>query len=496
MKKVILITLFVCLNLLAFSQVRFKITVGGVYNEYGRCVRETYDTNYITIGSTGSFGAGNSDIYFVKCDSLGTTYVKKTIGSPMIEQAYWFEETYDHNLIITGYTNNTTANGYDLYLVKANEHGDKIWEKTIGGTDWDFGYCVQENPADSGYIIGGTTYSYGKGNADMYLIKTDRNGDTLWTRTYGGTDDDELKSVKPTSDGGFILAGYTKSFKDADGDVYLVKTNSVGDTLWTRTYGDTAIEIAHDVVESINGGYIIGGETQSFGHTKTGIYVIRTNPSGDPTWTRSNSPVAQKKIVNSLAEESDGTIAFTGTMDVYLGGNLDGLFFRYDALGNYTGTWASFEGTGVGTLQDEELFSITLTHDKGYIMCGYTDTIYSGFGSYPNVFILKLDSNETKPSYFYTFVAPEINPLVAAEVYPNPLNENGTMTLESSKPFNDNTTLVITDMLGRNASGFFNLTRSGINKYSINSEAPAGIYSITILENGNAIGRINFSVVR
>ncbi|MCH7761397.1 hypothetical protein IIA15_08395, partial [candidate division TA06 bacterium] len=136
------------------------------------------------------------------------------------------------------------------------------FEKTYGDTSGDWSWSVRQT-SDGGYIITGRTESYGAGEWDVYLIKTNSSGDTLWTRTYGGTSRDEGRSVQQTLNGGYIIAGWTQSFGVGLSDVYLIKTNSSGDTLWTRTYGGSAWDVAHDVQETYDGGFIIVGITGS-----------------------------------------------------------------------------------------------------------------------------------------------------------------------------------------------------------------------------------------
>ena len=122
---------------------------------------------------------------------------------------------------------------FALLLVSFGQ-AQQRWTKTYGGTYDDYGYSVQQD-SDSGYVITGYTTSFGAGYADVYLVKTDASGDTLWTRTFGGTQGDDGYSVRQTSDGGYIIAGLTYSFGAGGSDVYLIKTNASGDTLWTRT---------------------------------------------------------------------------------------------------------------------------------------------------------------------------------------------------------------------------------------------------------------------
>jgi hypothetical protein len=159
------------------------------------------------------------------------------------------------------------------------------WWRTYGGTISDWGLSVQQT-TDGGYIVAGYAASFGAGNADVYLIKTNAQGDTLWARTFGGNSDDWGRSVQQTADSGYIVVGHSMSVGVGGDDVYLIKTNSSGDTLWTRTYGGTSRDDGYSVRQTADGGYILAGCTYSFGAGYADVYLIRTNPSGDELWTR------------------------------------------------------------------------------------------------------------------------------------------------------------------------------------------------------------------
>ena len=139
-----------------------------------------------------------------------------------------------------------------------------LWTKTYGGTHPDHSYSVQQT-SDGGYIIVGSTLSFGAGIYDVYLIKTDANGDTLWTKTYGGTNTDEGLWIQQTSDGGYVITGSYDSYSAVDYDVYVIKTDPNGDTLWTRTYGGNGWDDGYSVQQTSNGGYVISGCTGSVG---------------------------------------------------------------------------------------------------------------------------------------------------------------------------------------------------------------------------------------
>ena len=154
------------------------------------------------------------------------------------------------------------------------------WERTYGGSDWDIGFSVAQT-SDGGYIVAGRTESLGAGLTDVYLVKTDAVGDTIWTRIYGGSgsDENEGASVAQTSDGGYIISGMTYSF-GAGGDVYLVKTDSVGDTIWTRIYGGSSMDWGNSVAQTSDGGYIVAGMTESFGAGSWDVYLVKTDSLG------------------------------------------------------------------------------------------------------------------------------------------------------------------------------------------------------------------------
>jgi len=152
-------------------------------------------------------------------------------------------------------------------LIPISSFGAITFERTYGGASDDFSYSVQQT-TDKGYIIAGSTESFGAGSDDVYLIKTDSLGNPLWTKTYGGIYDDYGNSVQQTTDGGYIIAGIV-SVPVGGGnwfdDVYLIKTNASGDTLWTKAYGGTDWDYGYSVQQTMEGGYIIAGMTESFG---------------------------------------------------------------------------------------------------------------------------------------------------------------------------------------------------------------------------------------
>lgn len=183
------------------------------------------------------------------------------------------QQTVDGGYIVVGYTKSLGSSDYDVYLIKVDANGNLQWEKTYGGAGFDIGVSVQQT-SDCGYIIVGYMGSFGSGGVDIYLIKIDSNGNILWQKTFGGSGYDRGFSVQQTTDGGFIIVGSTNSFGSGT-DVYLIKTDSNGNLQWQKTLGGSAIDWGNFVQQTSDGGYIIVGYTKSFGLGETDVYLIK-----------------------------------------------------------------------------------------------------------------------------------------------------------------------------------------------------------------------------
>ena len=184
--------------------------ISGRYPEQFYSVQQTSDGGYILAGRSDSWGEGtfvNGNLYFCKMDEEGNKGRGMVLGGGDNEDgAYSIQETQDGGYIVAGYTGTYGAGGYDVWLIKADAECNILWDKTFGGERDDSAWCVRQTP-DGGYILTGSTESYGNGNQDAWLIKTDADGDALWTKTFGGPEWDGASCVQQTSDEGYVLAG-------------------------------------------------------------------------------------------------------------------------------------------------------------------------------------------------------------------------------------------------------------------------------------------------
>ena len=248
------------------------------YFPVGIAVLQTNDGGYVIVGFTDNNPTvNNSSVYFIKTNSFGDTLVTRKYhasNTGFNDYGYSVQQTSDGGFIMVGYTQ--LENPYGAYLIKLKANFDTAWTKSYGGPLGISGNYVQQTN-DGGYIF--TGYYNDSTGAFALLIKTDSLGDTLFTKTYGGSGVDRGYSVLQTIDGGYILTG-TTNFGAGGIDIYLIKTDSFGDTLWTRAFGNTGYEYAGSIQQTNDGGYIIGGTTHSYGNSYN-IYLIKTDAEGN-----------------------------------------------------------------------------------------------------------------------------------------------------------------------------------------------------------------------
>ena len=207
----------------------------------------------------------------------------------MSEEGSSLIQTSDGGYAIAGYTNSFGTGLSDVYVVKLDAHGNLQWTKTIGGPASDEGSSLIQT-SDGGYAIAGYTKSFGAGFSDVYVVKLDANGNLQWTKTIGGENIDEGYSLIQTSDGGYAIAGTTTSFGAGLLDVYVVKLDANGNLQWTKTIGGENIDEGYSLIQTSDGGYAIAGDTKSFSAGKWwDVYVVKLDRNGDACCTVSQT---------------------------------------------------------------------------------------------------------------------------------------------------------------------------------------------------------------
>jgi len=291
----------------------FNQPFGGANWDCAYSVQQTSDGGYILAGETSSFGAGSDDFWLVKTDSNGNEEFNQPFGGSHYDVAYSVQQTSDGGYILAGYTNSPEAGDNDFWLVKTDANGNEEWNKTFGGASTDMAYSVQQT-SDGGYILAGRTFSFGAGNSDFWLVKTDPNGNQQWSQTFGGSRDDTARSVQQTSDGGYILAGATLSYGAGNYDFWLVKTDSNGNEEWNKTFGGSDLDAAYSAQQTSDGGYILAGWTESFGAGQRDFWLVKTDSNGNEEWTQTFGG-ANWDMANSVQQTLDGGYIVVGYTD-------------------------------------------------------------------------------------------------------------------------------------------------------------------------------------
>ena len=478
---ILMVSMFVCCASAEEPRMEWSKTFGGMSLDEGRLVQQTSDGGYIIAGWTASFGAGSTDVYLIKTNKEGNEEWSKTFGGSSLEFGYSVQQTSDGGYILTGETRSFGVGKSDVHLIKTDKEGNEEWSKTFGGQDFDWGYSVRQT-SDGGYIIAGCTSSFGAGNYDVYLIKTNKEGNEEWSKTFGGTGPEYGFSVQQTSDDGYIISGYTQSSGAGGHDVYLIKTDEEGNEEWSKTFGGSDYDCGRSVQQPSDGGYIIAGNRGGF--VAADVYLIKTDEEGNEEWSRIFGG-SSLDYGFSVQQTSDDGYIIAGSTGSFGAGSRDVYLIKTNVEGNEE--WSeTFGGTG-----PEEGYSVQQTSDGGYIIAGSTGS----FGVGVDVWLIKLaavvvtscdpNGNETNQftpgeNVYVTAEGLEPNANYSIWIQDDPVNEEDILnTSEDPSGLQENVTT--------NATGRF----GPILIWSISANEPTTYreYDIVVDKQDNGINR-------
>jgi len=368
-------------------EIEWSQTYGGPYDDLALSTQQTNDGGYIVAGYTHSSGTSQiMDAWLVKTDSSGNTMWSQTYGGSGGDMAYSVQQTSDGGYIFAGSTYSYGAGGADAWLVKADASGNMMWSRTFGGTGLESGSSVQQTQ-DGGYIVASLTRPYGADEDNALLIKTDASGNMMWSQTYGGAEREQALSVQQTSDGGYIFAGWTGPTGVGSRHFWLVKTDSSGNMNWSQTYGgtcDTCDGVAKSVQQTQDGGYIVAGWYSFSVGMDWDFWLVKTDSSGNMNWSQTYGG-SELDLAYSVQQTSDGGYIVAGYTNSYGAGQADAWLVKADASGNMM--WSRTIGGSGGDMAN----SVQQTSDGGYIFAGST---YSyGAGNY-DFFLVKLEGTK------------------------------------------------------------------------------------------------------
>lgn len=384
MKKlqIILPALFAAFSISA--QIKYgQALIGGLGTDKGNSIVQSRDGGYVAVGSTTSYGPGYGNIYVVKLDSNFNLKWTKTIGGSVYEEGYSIVQTANRGYAITCYTDSYGAGSDDIYVVKLDSNFNLEWTKTIGGKGQDDSYSIVQTN-DKGYAITGVTWSYADTiNGDMFIVRLDSNGNMKWTKTIGDTGIEVGYSIVQTKDGGLVIAGVTTSYGAGGKDIYVVKVDSAGNLLWTRTVGGSGDEVGYSIIQTRDAGFAVTGYTYSYSAGYADIYLIKLDSVGSLQWDRAMGGTAPDGA-QALIQTKDGGYAITGGTDSYGLGYTYAFFLKTDSLGN-PAPIRVIKGVKWALAN-----SIIQSKDGGYALAG--ETAITGIGA-SDVYVIKLDSS-------------------------------------------------------------------------------------------------------
>lgn len=398
--------LLISTNLFAQPNIEWQKCLGGSGVDEGLQVKATTDGGYIVTGKTLSNDGdvsgnhGVSDFWVVKLDSIGAIEWQKTYGGSNHDRSYSIDQTADGGYVVAGHTasNNGDVSGnhgdLDCWVLKLSNSGAIEWQKTLGGSDWDEAWSVRQT-IDGGYILAGRTRSNdgdvsgNHGAFDFWMVKMDGSGSIEWQRCLGGSADDIAYSVKQSMEGGYVVAGETASLNgDVTGlhgstDFWVVKLDPEGAMEWQKTLGSTSLDRPNDIYPTHDGGYVVVGIASwndgdvSGNHGGFDYWVVKLDELGKVNWQKSLGG-SNEDYAQSVQQTSDGGYILAGSTP-----STDG-----DVVGNDGGVdfWIvqlSPEGEirwqkTLGGMQADRALSIQQSNDGGYIVAGYTQSTNNG----------------------------------------------------------------------------------------------------------------------
>lgn len=402
-------------------------------------VQQTTDNGYIASGYL--FGQSNS-IWLLKANANGDTLWSKSFDTRSSgvylgeyrSEKHIVQETLDRGFIVVGEYNISSDETYnfDIWIIKTDENGDTLWTKTYGGSEYDMANSVHLT-RDGGFIIAGNTKSFGAGEGDVWLIKTDAHGDTLWTKTIGGNNEDWGSSVQQTKDGGYIIKGSSQGPTNNAGEKWLIKTDNLGNTVWKKSFTEKYTDWNSSLQQTTNGDYImVGSIYDSIDGISGGVSLIKTNSLGDL--------ILEKRLGesgdwgNSVQQSNDDGYIICGFKAPYSASDSDVLLMKTDMNGHvlWTTTYSSSE--------NEYAISIQQTNDEGFIIAC---EIYSFSSVESGILLIKTapDAMGIKETNLQngTF---NLNPN-----YPNPFQSK--TTFEYNLPGSGKVKIAVYDIFGR-----------------------------------------------
>ncbi|MBA7519506.1 hypothetical protein ES705_11585 [subsurface metagenome] len=283
---------------------------GGAYEHCFEMTIDSLDNIYV-VGATESFGAGSKDVCILKYNSSGDLKWYKTWGGVNYDYATCIAIDSAGYLYVGGNKNSDVPGGPDCILIKFTKSGSKVWERSWGGSDWDYCSGIAIDNSDNIYIAGGTQ-GFGALGTDMFVVKYDSSGNRIWSRLWGGNSRDQCRKIDVDAIGGVYLAGFTESYGEGRNDLCLVKFDSSGNYVWNKTWGGSSWEDCWAIKSDSYNNIYIGGQTYSFGAGGYDMILVKYDYQGNYLWNRTWGGGGNDEI-EDIALDSAESVYLIGT---------------------------------------------------------------------------------------------------------------------------------------------------------------------------------------
>uniref|UniRef100_A0A2B4R816 Uncharacterized protein n=1 Tax=Stylophora pistillata TaxID=50429 RepID=A0A2B4R816_STYPI len=367
-----------------YVPVTWDKTFGGADEDESYAITQTKDDGYVVAGySKSAGGSGAEDFWIVKLDQFGEKVWEKKFGGSKKDIAHSIIETSDGKYVVAGETKSkkaTNGGGTEFWVMKLNTDGSKIWDVAYGKKYTDQAYSIVET-SDGGFAVAGSVRQSTAQKLDFWILKLNSTGGKTWEKNYGGTEDDIAYSIVQTTDGGFAVAGSTKSGSSGKEDFWVMKLASDGTKTWEKKFGGSDSDVPTNIIQTSDGGYAIAGETKSKGAGNYDFWILKLTSSGTKTWEKTFGGSDDDRKA-SIVQTTDGGYAVAGHKKNK--GNYDAWLLKINSTG--TKTWdKTFVESG-----SDRVYSLIKTKYGGYAFTGSTNS--KGAGNF-DFWVVKVDKD-------------------------------------------------------------------------------------------------------
>jgi hypothetical protein len=390
---------------LSSTELIWQRTFGGTGDDRAFCVVRSGDGGFLAVGSSSSFGSGKTFGWIVRTDQDGNMLWNRTYeeeeGSEF-RSALWTDDGF----LLVGNTFSSSGDESG-WIVRIDEQGNALWNLTVQGKETKL---FSAAAVQDGFILVGLTYSSGRNDSDALTVKIDASGRILWNKSYGWNGDDAFRAVIATDDNEIVAAGYTNSLGKGDYDFWLVKMDGNGVVLWSNTYGGAGADMAYSLTIATEG-YLIAGETHSFGNSDAKAFVVKTDLNGNLIWQREYGGQQYDTAATIIPSRAGGYVVAGFTFS-FGAGQRDFWIFNIDDSG--TILWSRTQGGK----NFDEAYSVIEVAPNQFVVAGWTNSFGKGKYDYYVVRMKALISdNSLTPRVLFSYGLAVLAVALAAATY-------------------------------------------------------------------------------